>query len=290
MQAITAALLSSPGSLLAALTSANDRQVVTLALRGRVPVQLCASAGELLQRLRATGVATRGIVAVVLDLDAAGARAALPVILAEIEGTPVPLLLRLTLTKPAIRTILSHTQAFAQVRLSVRECDSLNDDLVRLLAPPAALVPLPSARLAIVSRSATVVAGAALQIVTTAAIIGVRPVSVSALAGACQLGSRTLQLRLAAGGLMAPKPLLQWMLALHTVWGVTFGHKQPSSMAVAMGLRSADVLSDRVERVTGMRLAAVCRILGFEGLMERFVATLVVRRLSHGDGEVSAAS
>jgi hypothetical protein len=66
------------------------------------------------------------------------------------------------------------------------------------------------------------------------------------------------------------------MLALHATWWITqWGLSQKEAATVA-GLSSVDALSDRIQRTTGLRLARICRTLGFDELLQRFSDTVSV--------------
>lgn len=120
--------------------------------------------------------------------------------------------------------------------------------------------------------------GPAARIVTASVVAGERTAAVSNLAVLCNVSVRTLEARCRAAGILAPKPLLGWMLALHTTWRITRWGWSAQSAAEAAGIRSADALSDRMQRATGLRLTHACRDVGFEELLQRFTETLTVAR------------
>lgn len=252
----------------------HDRDVVRAVASEHIQLQFCPSAANLARHPLLTEGKAGRIRAVVLDLDTPASLAVLPTLVAQLEGTSVPLLLRLSVVRAAIREIVAHAETLTDIRLSLQPCDSFGADVLRLLSfKPEPGVSM-QARFAIIARSAPILTGTALPIVATAAAIGARTASVNMLASACRLRPRTLESRLAMEGVMAPKQLLQWVLSLHAAWSVCIAGDRLPDIAAAMGLSSAEALSSRVERVTGLRLRTICVGQGFDGLLEQFAMLL----------------
>lgn len=271
---------SPSGCLLVCCGSHQERYIISSAAAGPTDLHFCASADVLARHKLLTEERIGQLRGVVLEVGTLASELALDRIASLLSGTAVPLLLRLDVRGMPIKAAVAHARTVADLRLSFRRWDRLEADIERLLSPAMISAPTPSARLQIIARSAEVVGGRALPIVAMAASLGARAISVSELAAACGLGPRTLESRLANAGVMGPKALLQWNLSLHAAWGHCVAQRRPSELAEAMGLSSADVLSDRVERATGLRLGAVCEDIGFEGLLERYMALLTA-----GSGE-----
>ena len=255
-----------PGTLLARVASAADCAAVVAGAGAGTPVRFCASAEEIVAGLQADDVA-----GVVLEIAAGGVRRELPMVVAALVGRPVPLLLRLTLRDNlAIRGVLDCHRRLHSLRLSLRELDALDQDVGGLLSEAWS----GRARLPILSRISPIVPRPATRIVTAAAAAGDRAISVRELATLCQLSVRSLQTQLCGLGILPPKPLLQWMLVLHAIWKISRLGWSPQDVAAGAGLKSADVLSLRVARTTGMRLVELRRTMEFEELLERFALAL----------------
>ena len=99
-------------------------------------------------------------------------------------------------------------------------------------------------------------------------------ISVEQFAETCGVSVRSLEERLARELGLSPKRLLMWSLALHSAWHVDHLGKLPKQAAAAAGFRSTQGLSNRVQRVTGLRLADFYRRGGFGDLLERFASVL----------------
>lgn len=235
-----------------------------MAADGRATVQFCASAREVVAHL------DRGALAgVVLELSTA-VRRELPSIIVALERRPVPLVLRFSLRDAsAVRDVVGQQHRLSMLRISLRDVESLVVDVERLLSMEASM----PARLAILKRVHGTVIGPALRIVTAAAVVGRRSASVRELAKASGMSVRTLQVRCHTARMLSPQPMLGWMLTLYATWDVTRCGRSGQAVANAAGLNSAKALSDRIERVTGMRLRECCR-LGYDDLLERFSGAL----------------
>jgi hypothetical protein len=259
------AVQAAPLPLLVRVTSPEDRAAIERAVDGRAPVHFCASSREIVARVHA------GIAGVVLELGADAGRE-LPSIVAALEGLSIPLLLRFTLRgNRALQQLLDHHHRVTNLRTSLRELDSLAEDVATLLARRWA----ERARLPILARVRPIVPGPAQRIVTAAVATGWRAVTVPELAALSGQAVRTLDARCRAAGVLPPRPLLGWMLALHATWRVTRWEWSAPEVAHAAGLESVKALADRLERATGLRLRA-CVDLGFEHLLERFAIALPI--------------
>ncbi len=259
-------VLPPAGPLLVRVTSAVDRSAVEEGARGRTAAHFCASGHEVVAKLRAGAVA-----GVVLEVGP-GAGRELPLVVAALEGRIVPLQLRFPLSGVAIREVLAQHARVNVLRVSVRGFDVLGADVAAILSP---LLP-ERPRLAILAAVAPQVSGPVARIVAAAVVVGERVASVRELSALCGLSVRTLEARCHDAGILAPKPLLGWMLALHTAWRMTRWGWSAQRAAEVAGLQSADALSDRIQRATGLRLGPACRDVGFDGLLERLAAVMIV--------------
>lgn len=248
--------------------SASDREVVQRWAQGLRPVHFSASVPETATRIR-----TNSTAGVALELGPGMRTPQIALVAGALAGRAVPLLLRLSIHDGlAIGDVLLHHHRVSVLRTSFRETDPLNTDVGALLSSTRTV----RARLAILSRLANGRSGHALRIAAGAVALGERAVGVRALAVLCHMSTRTLEARCRDSHLPAPKSLLGWMLALHATWWITqWGLSQKEAATVA-GLSSVDALSDRIQRTTGLRLARICRTLGFDELLQRFSDTVSV--------------
>lgn len=268
-----------PRLLLVRAMDPGERAAIEAGAQGRASAYVCSSAQRVVAMLREHEVA-----GVVLEVGAGGGRELLPIV-AALEGRTTLLLLRFSLSGAVLRDVVAQHARINDLRVSVWGYDALAADVARLLAPS----PMERPRLAIVGRVLRLPSGPAVRIIGAAALAGERATAVHTLAVLCDVSVRTLETRCYEAGILAPKSLLGWMLALHTTWRITrWGWSAPQA-AGAAGLPTVDALSDRMQRATGSRLVAACREVGFDELLERFAAALVEgsrRRYEGGGGKL----
>jgi hypothetical protein len=187
----------------------------------------------------------------------------------EKQSYPTPVLLWSGLSSQVLSAVAQYHTRFCDIRLALRGFDSL-PTMVRALFADS---PTPS-RLEIICRVQNVVAEPALSTIARAALLGESCRSVADLARVCATSVRTVESRLSRQCPLAAKAILMWMLALHTAWRVERLGCTGKTAAAAAGLKSERLLSNRMERITGLRAADFgCRI-SFTQLLDRFVAIL----------------
>jgi AraC-like DNA-binding protein len=187
------------------------------------------------------------------------------------RSIPIPLLLRFELRGAVVPLMVDVQERVLDLRVSLRDADSLSECVARLGIPMEER----ASRLAIISRLQTLIPPTVLDIVTAAAVIGERHVSVRKLAALCKSSIRRVEERLTDAHLLRAKRLLMWMLSLHAVWRVTRLGWTLKHVAAEAGFKSTDDLSRLVERTVGLRLAEEARRSSFADLLTRFEHQLI---------------
>lgn len=164
-------------------------------------------------------------------------------------------------------TLIAVSQRAPYARLSLRGADDLLIEARMILTASSEINP----QLVILNRIRGVVAAAVCHVVTAAAIVGARRVSVLLLARICQIPVRTMEWQLASAGRMTARQLLRWMVTLHAVWNIERRHAPLKAVALAMNFRTSAALFNHLTRHLGPAPTRVCRTLGFFGVLERFI-------------------
>jgi len=107
----------------------------------------------------------------------------------------------------------------------------------------------------ILSQLAPVVPPAILDVVATAILATDAKTSVSDLARFLGTSVRTLESRMASHAGLSAKRLLMWVVTLRAAYEVGTARRTTKMAAVSTNVQSQRALSNRVERVTGKRLA-----------------------------------
>jgi hypothetical protein len=220
----------------------------------------------------ARAVASHSAAAIIVELDA---DAATPIgeIMEAVsrKREQILILFRFDLTPRTAAQIVALRGTPLDVRLSLRGFDSLAKSACDLRS--AATFGLP--QLDVAYRLAASASPQLLDVCVGAAVIGARGASVRELARLCRNSERRLEERLLADGMPQPKRLLMWALCLLTIWRVSHLGWTAEQAAAEAGFSSADVLSKRLARLTGMRMSELVDRMSFPSALDWLSAQLM---------------
>lgn len=272
--------LPHPALILGCVSSATDRRTIADVLPRDTRVLWCADASTLLRTLDNHAVA-----ALVVELHADG-DTPLPELVKALQdrGGQLPLLLRFDLTPRTARQIAALQGTSLDIRLSLRGFDVLDSAVGRLLSCEAFGLP----ELAVVSRLAQHAGARLVDVMVGASVIGAGNATVGDLARSCASSTRRLEERLLQERMPHPKRLLMWVLCVCTIWRVSRLRWSAQDTAIRAGFRSADILSRRLARFTGMRLSELVERVSCEEALDGLSAEL--RELAAAPGAARTES
>ena len=183
----------------------------------------------------------------------------------------LPQVFRLALGTRSVRALLDAVQlSSANVIVSVRGHDALTRDLKALLTigqcgrSEAIIIARLSRALAHVDR-------AVVPTVTTAAVLlGRHPVTVGTLARALGITVPTLRVALRQEGAMEANVLLRWVFVLHCLGQAELSGRPLKAIACDAGYKRVESLTNRMARLSGMRIRQAIRAGGFLSFLEDF--------------------
>lgn len=249
--------------------SAADRLAILAVADRRTLVEFCPSILNLGARLSCE---TR-VVVVELHADRAEEFALL---VDRLRRYRTHVLLMADLSPAIINQIVNAVGALPDCQILVNRWDTISAGLQTVLTGGASLSsPLPE----LLANVLPPVRSVLQPIVANALAVSQRNGSVSDLARVSGIAVRTLESRLARDACMSPKRLLMWTLTLNAVWRVVRLGIAPKAAAIEGGFSTERALSNRVERVTGLRLSHVRTHRGIDRLVVAFLAALVCERV-----------
>ncbi len=178
-------------------------------------------------------------------------------------------------TPHGLAAFFAEPDAYGAMAISLSGFDSLEDDIARLRSAAGPVSP----RTTIVSSAAQAASPAVRDIVLTCLVMGERRTSVAEVAARCARSGRRMAEVLVASGTPGAKQLLMWSLATNTQWRVAQLGWTGKRAAIEAGFPSSDVLSKRIKRAIGSRLADACRSETFETTLGRLVQSLARHRV-----------
>jgi hypothetical protein len=107
------------------------------------------------------------------------------------------------------------------------------------------------------------------DILTAATMCGHRRLRVDEFAKAYGTPLRTIEYRLGRSGIVPPREVLGWMLALHSAWRLDILGWPPKRVAAAAGFSSTDRWASYIWTHVQARPLAILNGGGFEGLLDR---------------------
>lgn len=173
-------------------------------------------------------------------------------------------------TAGGTRTLSRLCSSGAAFRMSIPVCDDSRADILASVSDPLFV----TSRVAILRQLLPHICTSSLRFVALALGLAERDRSVTSLARATGLAPRTLQLQLAQLGLPRPKSLLLSMTALHALWYRTNDSWSGKRVAAQLGYTSERLLSNSVERATGIRFTKLYRTTGFAELADEIAGHL----------------
>lgn len=254
-------------SILLAYSQLHDEQRAILrGLDGKARVRFCTHADELVEAIR-----TQPASAVLVEWTPETAfrlRAIVDAIRS--AATPIPILIRCSMSRQVALDILSVSPLVLDLRISLRGYDDVSVCAAQLLLRHDAL----SARSHLVARVTEVSPPLAVAVIATAAIVGERCSTVRCLADVCHMPVRSLEHRLSEAGVVPAKRVLLWMVALHAAWRrerLCWSSKRTSAAA---GCRASRELTARVRRVLGVSVADLGEHVRFDAAFDQFAKCL----------------
>ena len=225
---------------------------------------MCSTPCQLIARLAMDDVA---VVVVEICEDAFDL---LPGVALAMDNRCSLVIVRCPLSRPAIEHVVRLAGVFPTLELSLSDCD----DVDRLCAALMTRSEHPSARVPVLKRIVGVIHPTVIEIVAAASATSERGGSVTRLSAACHMSVRTLEARLASAGVMPPKRLLMWMLALHAAWHLGNGGRPLKRVAFDAGFESPRVLAERIKRATGLGLRDLRHGMTFQELVDAFLGNV----------------
>lgn len=188
---------------------------------------------------------------------------------------PTPhLLVRLDLANAGAHMVLELARHLPFARVSLRGVD----DLVRDVTGATGRADEMGCQLEIARRVLPRVPEAVSSLVAVACLAGHRRLPITAFARGCGIAPRTLEVRLERTGIVAPRELVAWMVALHSLWRLEIARWPAKHVAAASGFTSTEAWSNYVLRHTGARPKSLLAHGGFRRLVERTYSVLAASR------------
>ncbi len=183
-----------------------------------------------------------------------------------------PIVLRTALSPRTARLISELSSIVAIGRVSLVGTASVDRDIALMLDNPAPRC----ADGALLGPRINGLPSPLRHAVIGAVSIGDRRMTVTELAGACRLPSRTLQWRLARTGGHTASDLLAWSLALHCLWRFDVLGWPLKRCTTAANFDDAGSMAMFIQRHVGQRPNAIVADGGFDALRERWLTNLGV--------------
>lgn len=263
--------------IFAILPSQHDRDCIAASTCSSI-VRFCSNRDDLVRAvLECRTRKADDSCAIIVDLDhGRGVNVIDATRVSDGAGTTIPVAVRTNLTAAALREIVDIAGRRSASWVSVENlepADIVVDDLMH--APEGR-----TAQLVILDRLTRDLSPSVRGIVETAILLSHRRAGVSKLAIACGLAVRTVEWRLSSADLPPARTILAWMGALHAVWQIDvlgWTHKRVARNA---GFATAELCDVSIQRHTGARLLQICRMYGFDNMLDCVRAALLRRNSS----------